>query len=197
MEDNTEMGTDYIFGCRFKLMRASVRHKVSPFNLAVIIIFSLFGASMTVAQAEPSEAAQNGKDIYDGLASGSLAGVTASFPAMGVEFPAASFPCASCHGQDGKGGLRVSDVRQVILAQELVGVTEGGRQRVAYTLGDFRRAVIEGVDPSGNELSERMPRFTFNQDQTTALWAYLSFLNASGSKNGKIDEDLECNGTAP
>jgi len=173
--------------------KISLRHVF--LSLSLIVPLVLFSTLQFAAQAEPENAAQSGKEIYDGLVPDSLVDIEARIPSLDIVLPAASFPCTSCHGQDGKGGLRASDLRQAKLAQAVAEPDESGRQRAAYTLDDFHRAVVNGVDPSGQILSERMPRFTFNEDQTAALWAYLQLIDVSASPNVNTDGCVGCEGS--
>jgi hypothetical protein len=96
--------------------------------------------------------------------------------------------CASCHGQDGRGGQHVMhmdvmdapDIRWSALAaeghDEDAHEGEGGHAD-EYDLETFRRAVVEGEHPDGDSLSREMPRWRMSQQSLESLQSYLITLD--------------------
>lgn len=149
-------------------------HKGKTFLISLVVIpVAILGAN-----GDPLNDMISGQEIYEGRTRGSLADVDAHFPSLGLEVPASSFPCSSCHGADGEGGPRAPALSGNVLTQGSVIRTPVRRERAAYTFDTFRRAVTHGFDPSGNELSKTMPRFAFDQEHVSELWTYLTGLDA-------------------
>ncbi len=90
--------------------------------------------------------------------------------------------CVNCHGPDGKGGLPVmmgthlpGDVRySALVSGEHHGEEEDGGQ--AYTDDDIRRAVRNGVEPSGERMDRTMPRWNISDEDLDDLLDYLKEL---------------------
>lgn len=92
--------------------------------------------------------------------------------------------CASCHGPDAQGGRHVMhmevmdapDIRWSALTAHAKEEGEIGTNGV-YDLDAFRRAVVDGEHPDGDELSSDMPRWQMSDESLKALEAYLKSLN--------------------
>ena len=111
-------------------------------------------------------AEKRGRELYfnGGDATAIVAGAT--------ELPAASMPCGSCHGADGRGvpeGTVVpADVRWSVLSQP-----DAARLRPRYDDALLRRAIVEGVDSGGRKLSPVMPRYRMSAAAMSDLIAWL------------------------
>ncbi len=92
--------------------------------------------------------------------------------------------CVNCHGIDGRGGFTLmmtsvvaTDITYTALTSE---EHHHGDQyefhEGRYTDEDIRRAVIQGMDPSGRELSVMMPRWKMTEEDFRELLAYLKEL---------------------
>ncbi len=91
--------------------------------------------------------------------------------------------CVNCHGPEGKGGLPVmmgtqipSDIRYSALVSgkhhgEAEGKEKGEEQ--AYTDANIKRAIREGVDPSGKQMDRTMPRWKISDQDLDDLLDYL------------------------
>lgn len=110
-------------------------------------------------------AAQDGRALFTGQAAG------LAEPA--AERRLARFPCHSCHGRDGLGGVEgdVPPVEWALLAA-------ASAARPGYDAASFHRAVTEGVAADGRELSRLMPRYALSRSETAGLRAYLETLHA-------------------
>lgn len=95
--------------------------------------------------------------------------------------------CASCHGDDGKGG-RVWIMMRRINAPDITWSTlrrthtdEAGEgdheEHLAYTEETLARAITDGLDPEGKRLASTMPRWQLSQRDLDDLLAYLETLD--------------------
>ncbi len=136
--------------------------------------------ALHAAAAELTDLQQRGKVIYNRGVSPSGEPIQALVGSTGVPLPARSFPCASCHGRDGKGrqesGIIPSDIRWSRLARSYGGTTAKGRRFSAYDQASLAQAITAGIDPAGNRLNEDMPRFRMAPEDLDALVAYLKVL---------------------
>ena len=90
--------------------------------------------------------------------------------------------CVNCHGPNGKGGLPVmmgthlpGDIRySALVSGKHHGEEEGEGE--AYTDEDIRRAIREGVEPSGESMDRTMPRWNMSDVDLDDLLEYLKEL---------------------
>jgi mono/diheme cytochrome c family protein len=88
--------------------------------------------------------------------------------------------CATCHGPDASGGtvpmmmgsIKAPDIRWNHLVEEQH-LDEHNEEHPAYTAESFKRAVTQGLDPSGEELHWMMPRWVMTDTQLDDLIDYL------------------------
>lgn len=91
------------------------------------------------------------------------------------------FPCAGCHGKDGRGRPEGAVLPPPLRWRELTkpyGHEHGARRHPAFDERSLARAVVEGVDPAGNTLDLAMPRYSLSRSDLTALVAWLRRLEA-------------------
>lgn len=90
--------------------------------------------------------------------------------------------CAFCHGEDGQGGvfggmmggrLNVPDIRYSTLSAPH---EEEGVQEEGWTDEDIARAIRDGDEPNGDELSRYMPRWDMDDEDMRELIDYLKEL---------------------
>lgn len=85
--------------------------------------------------------------------------------------------CASCHGNDARGGgeafVRVPDIRWHTLSKPFA-PRRLGASRPAYAPSTFGRAIHQGIASNEVLLDPAMPRFDLSQDETEALVRHLS-----------------------
>ncbi|HEX6100040.1 MAG TPA: ABC transporter substrate-binding protein [Thermoanaerobaculia bacterium] len=133
------------------------------------ILVALAIAAAVTAGADPNA----GRRVYHaGSGTASLAG---SEP-----MPAALFPCANCHGADGRGnaegGVVASNITWHELTKPYRAATPNGRRRPAYDEQTLRRAIAEGVDSAGNALHAAMPRYAMPPQDIADLVGYLKVI---------------------
>lgn len=99
--------------------------------------------------------------------------------------PGKTFPCASCHGSDGRGrpegGVVPADITWSRLATPLIATAGTERGRSAYTGDLIGRAITGGLNADGAALDFTMPRFDMHQEDLRDLVAYLQ----------RIEQDLD------
>ncbi len=121
-------------------------------------------------------AAQNGHDLFTGQA-------TVADPS--AERRLARFPCHSCHGRDGLGGVE-GDVPPI----EWSHLSVPSVDRPGYDAQSFHRAVTEGVASDGRQLSRLMPRYALTEPETDTLIGYLGALHAK-QRQGVLPERVQ------
>ncbi|MFS2002513.1 c-type cytochrome [Duganella sp. CT11-25] len=131
----------------------------------------LFAALASLAQAQDlTPQQQRGRAVYMEGKGSATAG--------GNVLPARLFPCASCHGDNGRGqregGTGVADITPQALARA---ATVGERSRPAYTAVMLRHAIAGGVDSGGMPLDRVMPRYQLQPRDAGDLLAYLAILD--------------------
>lgn len=129
---------------------------------------------------ELTEQEQAGKRLYREGVSSSDAQLLARVGASDMTVPASVLPCASCHGNDGRGrsegGVRPPSLDWQRLALG-PGVRETNNRRYpAYTEASLARVIHNGIDPAGNRLDSAMPRFELSLADQRNLTAYLKRL---------------------
>ena len=127
-----------------------------------------------------TEHEQAGKRLYREGVSSSDVQLQARVGASDISVPASVLPCASCHGNDGRGraegGVRPPNLDWQRLAQGQGAREANGRSYPAYTERSLARAIQHGVDPAGNRLDPAMPRFELTMADQRNLTAYLKRL---------------------
>lgn len=133
-----------------------------------------FGAGMNPGVARGKEIYMNGRST--------LGPITATLDEGTTRIPAVAMPCASCHGNDGRGrtegGSTPSDITFESLRRAYLVTTASGRRRGAYDDAKLRRAITQGVDASGNRLDPVMPRYAMPKKDLEALIAYMKKLGS-------------------
>lgn len=145
---------------------------------------ALLGVVLVLKSASPGNAqSESGQRIYHGVTPSALDETELSFSENGYALPARSFPCVSCHGEFGKGrperGIVPPDLSRDALTKPYEIRAERGRVRGPYSLADFKRAVRDGIDSSGNILDETMPRYRLSDEALEELWEYLGAVRES------------------
>lgn len=126
----------------------------------------------------PEQAA--GRRLYREGLSSSDAQLFARVGASDMRVPASVLPCASCHGNDGRGraegGVRAPDLDWQRLALGQGERQSNARRYPAYDDASLARAIQRGIDPGGNRLDSAMPRFDLTLADQRNLTAYLKRL---------------------
>jgi ABC-type branched-subunit amino acid transport system substrate-binding protein len=153
--------------------------------LLALAVPALFGSALAPGAAPgltPEE--RRGREIYRTGVSSAGTAITAFLADSSVEMPAAAFPCAGCHGRDGRGlpegGVAPSDLRWGSLTKPDGVILPSGRKHPPYTESTLKRAVGMGLDSGGNKLHVAMPRFRMTHEDMAALVAYLKQLGKEG-----------------
>lgn len=87
--------------------------------------------------------------------------------------------CADCHGLQREGGLRMYPtfwlVAPSLTSESLFGDHHGDHDdHQAYTRESLKKAITSGIEPSGEELDPRMPRWVMSEVDLNDLVDYLA-----------------------
>lgn len=130
-----------------------------------------------------TDSERRGKEIYLRGTSASGREITARIGEL--DLPASSFACSGCHGIRGEGksegGVTAGNLTWSNLIKPYGHTHTTGRKHGAFTESGLIRAVVNGVDPEGNELLVAMPRYKLSPEDMADLIAYLK----------RIDTDLD------
>ncbi|HET6976943.1 MAG TPA: ABC transporter substrate-binding protein [Pyrinomonadaceae bacterium] len=130
-----------------------------------------------------TDSQRRGKDIYLRGTGASGREITARIAEL--DLPASSFACSGCHGIRGEGktegGVTAGDITWSNLTKPYGHTHTTGRKHGPFTESALIRAVVNGVDPDGNDLLVAMPRYKLSPEDMADLIAYLK----------RIDTDLD------
>ena len=154
---------------------------------AGVISFVLCCALALVAQSSQkqllTDSERRGKEIYLRGTSPSGREIVARIGELDV--PATTLACSGCHGIRGEGktesGVTAGNLTWSNLIKPYGHTHPTGRKHGAFTESALIRAVVNGVDPDGNELLVAMPRYKLSPEDMADLIAYLK----------RIDTDLD------
>lgn len=169
-------------GALFRMSRRTgSRLKIAGGTAPVLcVILGLWLLAPGALTAQLSRQQVRGKQIYSEGTSPSKAPIEAVLGGGASRVPALLMPCASCHGADGQGraegGVTPSNITWEVLERPLTSSDLLARRRPAYDGTSLRRAILEGVDPAGNEFGPTMPRFRMSAADVDSLIAYLRLL---------------------
>lgn len=135
----------------------------------------------------------NGEQIYytGTTADGGRVGYTGG-PAFGGMMMGSQLSCASCHGDDGRGGthtmhmdvMDAPDIRLAALQGELEEQADSGEEddhddghdegHQGYDLETFKQAVVLGQHPGGEPLNRDMPKWDLGDEDLADLFEFIS-----------------------
>jgi ABC-type branched-subunit amino acid transport system substrate-binding protein/mono/diheme cytochrome c family protein len=120
-----------------------------------------------------------GREIYfRGTAAGKE--ITALLDGGQTRIVASMFPCAGCHGADGRGktegGIAAPDITWTALTKPYSVPRADGRSRPAYNESSLKRAIVMGLDSGAEPLHPVMPRFQLSYKDADDLVTFLKQL---------------------
>ncbi len=133
--------------------------------------------TMMGGEAWPASFVSNGERIYFTGTSNSGNGITSSGGGMHQRMMGGG--CASCHGADRRGGRLMPQFWKKappLTREALIDAHEEGGghdDHGSYNPDTLKRAVFEGIDPSGASLDELMPRWSMSDSDWQDLLEYL------------------------
>lgn len=150
-------------------------------SLLVLLFCLLVGFSQ--AQNTPkhllTDSERRGKEIY--LRGTSASGREIVARLNDVDVPASTIPCGGCHGIRGEGktegGVTAGDITWPNLIKPYGHTHPSGRKHGPFSESSVIRAVVNGVDSSGNDLLVAMPRYKLTIEDMADLLAYLKVLD--------------------
>jgi hypothetical protein len=148
--------------------------------IAAALAAALIALCVPPALAAPLTAQQQrGRAIFFHGAPAQGPPIDAVVGMRGEPVPATALPCASCHGEDGRGrpegGARPADIRPQVLGRA---AGPGAPARPAYTPALLKRALRQGIDAAGRPLDRLMPRYRLGARNADDLLAYLRVLGS-------------------
>jgi len=158
-------------------------------TLSLLVLLFCVLVAFSQAQNTPSQkrlltdSERRGKELY--LRGTSPSGREIMARLNDVDVPAAAVPCGGCHGIRGEGksegGVTAGDITWSNLIKPYGHTHPTGRKHGPFTESAVIRAVVNGVDSSGNDLLVAMPRYKVSPEEMADLLAYLK----------RIDTDLD------
>jgi len=157
-------------------------------KLLWLLVLLFFAVSSPVQNTQSqkqtlTDSERRGKEIY--LRGTSASGREIVARLNDVDVPASALPCGGCHGMRGEGksegGVTAGDITWSNLLKPYGHTHPTGRKHGPFTESSVIRAVVNGVDPSGNDLLVAMPRYKISAEDMADLLAYLK----------RIDTDLD------
>lgn len=146
-----------------------------------VLISVLLLSSFTYAQLMPSE--RRGRQIF--LRGVSPSGREITGHIGDLEVPGTAAPCSGCHGVRAEGkteaGVTAGGITWTNLVKPYGHTHSTGRTHRPFSESSFIRAVVNGVDSSGNQLLVAMPRYNLSPEDMADLIAYLK----------RIESDLD------
>ena len=138
----------------------------------------------TSAQQTPSKGLspqeRRGKAIY--LRGESVSGKEITAMLAEIDVPASTMNCAGCHGLRGEGktegGVTAGNLTWSNLLKPYGHTHPSGRKHGPFSEPSFIRAVVNGIDPDGNNLLVAMPRYKLSAEDMADLIAYLKRIEA-------------------
>lgn len=143
---------------------------------------AVIGSGWLVGWCDRSPSEGRGREIYVRGVSPSGGDIKALMGAEKVEVPAAVLPCASCHGENGRGrpegGVVPANITWASLTKPYGVRGPGGREHPPYDERKLARAIAMGIDPGGRSLHPAMPRYALTHEDMEDLVAYLKVIGA-------------------
>jgi ABC-type branched-subunit amino acid transport system substrate-binding protein len=148
--------------------------------LSIAFVLTL-SCGLFAQQAAPAKergltpAERRGKALY--LRGESPSGKEITAMLGDVDVPPSTMPCAGCHGLRGEGktegGVTAGNLTWTNMIKPYGHTHPSGRAHGAFDEKLFTRALLQGIDPSGNPLAVAMPRYNMSQEDIADLIAYL------------------------
>jgi ABC-type branched-subunit amino acid transport system substrate-binding protein len=145
-----------------------------------VVLIAVLSVAIAASTDRLTPREKRGKQIYLNGTSPSGQEITAILGAADNDAPGSLMACANCHGFDGRGNPEGGVIPTNIIWEELTKpygrAYASGRRHPAYTELSLARAITEGVDPAGNQLSVAMPKYRMSSEDLADLVAYLKRL---------------------
>src|SRR5687768_14081325 len=123
-------------------------------------------------------AERRGKAIYFRGETSSKREVTAMIG--DVDVPTSTVNCAGCHGRRGEGktegDVTAGNLTWTNMIKPYGHTHPSGRKHTAFDEKLFTRALVQGSDPTGNQLAVAMPRYEISPEDIADLVAYLKVI---------------------
>jgi ABC-type branched-subunit amino acid transport system substrate-binding protein len=146
--------------------------------LFVLLFLAALSQAQDTQKQTLTDSERRGKEIY--LRGTSASGRELIARLNDLDVPASAVPCGGCHGMRGEGksegGVTAGDITWSNLTKPYGHTHPTGRKHGPFTESSVIRAVVNGVDSSGNDLLIAMPRYKLSPEDMADLLAYLKRL---------------------
>jgi ABC-type branched-subunit amino acid transport system substrate-binding protein len=143
-------------------------------KIRVLLLIGILLVSST-AYAQLTESERRGKALF--LRGESPSGREITALLGDIDVPASTLNCAGCHGLRGEGktegGVTAGNLTWTNLIRPYGHTHPSGRKHSAFNEKLFTRALVQGLDPTGNQLAVAMPRYEMRPEDVADLIAYL------------------------
>jgi len=133
--------------------------------------------TLLIGASELTPEQQRGRQIYLRGTTADGRDIVALLDGGAVRANGSVFPCATCHGSEGRGknegGVAVPDITWGGLTKPYPVARPGGGPRPPYSERTVRRAIVMGLDSAGRPLQSVMPHFQLSYRDANDLIAYL------------------------
>jgi len=159
----------FLLGLGFALTACGLARQ-SPLTPPGVLSRTPLGDSPSVA---------NGERIYFTATSGRGGSISyQGGPAFGGMMMGSYLTCAACHGPTAHGGehimhMTVMDAPDIRIAALSSESDEHGGGHGEYDSETFRKAVVDGLHPDGDALSQDMPRWQISDADLADLFTFL------------------------
>lgn len=147
------------------------------------VVFVLLCGPVSAFAAQLTDSERRGKEIY--LRGTSSSGREIVGRVGDVDVPGSTVSCSGCHGVRGEGKTEAGVTAGSLIWSNLIKPYghehTSGRRHKPFNESSFIRAVVNGIDSSGNNLLVAMPRYKLSPQDVADLMAYLK----------RIDTDLD------
>src|SRR5688572_28041769 len=146
-------------------------------KIRVFLFVSVLLAS-SVAYGQLTVNERRGKQIY--LRGESPSGKKIMAMLGDLDVPGSTMNCAGCHGRRGEGktegGVTAGNLTWTNMIKPYGHTHPSGRKHTAFDEKLFTRALVQGSDPTGNQLAVAMPRYEISPEDIADLVAYLKVI---------------------
>ena len=149
-----------------------------------LLLYAIGAILAIVVMTQPAKGAdlttqqEHGRQIYQSGISPAGNKIEAVLSDGETKLPASFFPCAKCHGENGRGGaeggVTAAEITWHALTKPYQVVRADGRSRPPYRRESLLvRAITKGLDAGGKPLNPVMPRYRMSIEDAQSLVAYL------------------------
>ena len=143
--------------------------------VSAVLVLSSVAAYAQLANERLTASERRGKAIY--LRGESPSGKEIKAMIGDLDVPSSTVTCGGCHGLRGEGktegGVTAGNLTWSNMLKPYGHTHPNGRKHAPFNEKLFTRSLVQGTDPSGNQLAVAMPRYEMSPEDIADLVAYL------------------------